>query len=510
MALAYLLHNMNHPHNSSIKAFSSQAFIVDHGMRPESAREAIQVQHNLHTLGIPSTILNITLRREQKNESMARVFRYQKIITAARRLGIHQLFLGHHHDDQMETILMRFTKGESPDLRAFRGMPLRSPTPYMGTTLGGQPFVLRKPRYGLSVAPSAWMYSSSEDGTECLRPLLKFTKAQLVATCEHFGVPFVSDRTNFDPTYTLRNAVRYLRSHKKLPRALQDESLQRLHSGAIHQLDRTYEAAKHFAQKMQITHRYRESGMLNVSFREPQPDMDDDELHGACLAIARLCDLTSPINKDFLALELSPTTTRSILNLLSGAGVSDQESGKEPHLLVDKVDFRPISVGEKIISKGTQALQVSRQAMRRSEVIANIQPLTFDTVQPDGVCHSTWLCWDYRFFIRIRTPNLPAIKKANLIIRPYHPEDVAGVRKQLQESGEWTAFEERLELCAPGHVRYTMPVIVSNEQVVAFPTCDLKLDDHLPYQWQVAIPHHQRSVDFFWPEPGTESQSNIF
>ncbi|KAJ9657560.1 hypothetical protein H2198_004206 [Neophaeococcomyces mojaviensis] len=525
MALAHLLHNMDHPYNPGTKAFSSHAFIVDHEMRPESGKEASQVQHNLRSLGMCSTILNIravkttncneNLPRESqgKTETVARVLRYHAIVKAARRNGISQLFLGHHHDDQMETILMKLVMQEISSSRAFVGIPSRAPAPYSSQIFGGHPLVHHTSRFGLHIKSTTMSTSFHEDGIECIRPLLAFTKDQLVATCKIFDIPFVSDRTNHDPTYTLRNAIRHLRSHARLPRALQDTVLQKLQASAIQKADCTYEAAKQFSQKMQILHRYPESGMATVSFGELPGHMTDDELRAASLAMARLSELVSPISKDILPLELPPTTTKSILNMSLGLGAStpDQSNSKVPHCLVSKVDFRsaPAAVNRKIAHKSTQVLQVSRQAMRRAEIIANTQSFVFEPSHlPNKYC-STWLCWDWRFWIQVKTRDIVATQNAKLTIRPYRPEDVASVRKRLQEKGEWIRFEQMLNVCAPGHVRYTMPVLVSGDQVVAFPTCDIQLVDSLPFQWNVAYPHSQRSVDFFWPDSARQSQQDI-
>lgn len=65
----------------------------------------------------------------------------------------------------------------------------------------------------------------STGGISICRPLLGFPKSNLVATCEANNVPFVTDKTNFDPTLTPRNAIRSLLAESRLPRALQPPSI---------------------------------------------------------------------------------------------------------------------------------------------------------------------------------------------------------------------------------------------------------------------------------------------
>lgn len=57
------------------------------------------------------------------------------------------------------------------------------------------------------------------------RPFLPFPKARLISTCQSNNIPFVTDTTNFDPTFSARNAIRHLFSHYALPKALREDSL---------------------------------------------------------------------------------------------------------------------------------------------------------------------------------------------------------------------------------------------------------------------------------------------
>lgn len=82
-------------------------------------------------------------------------------------------------------------------------------------------------------------------GVQILRPFLDFTKADLVATCENYGVQWFEDTTNHDPTLTMRNAIRHLMHHHALPRALQTDRIVNLSK----KLRQKAEVLTHLARK---------------------------------------------------------------------------------------------------------------------------------------------------------------------------------------------------------------------------------------------------------------------
>ena len=85
--------------------------IVDHGLRPESASEALYVADLVRQWGLCAQI--IPWKHSQGKEvgsgvmELARQARYRLMAYACASLGIEHLFVGHHGDDVMETISMR-------------------------------------------------------------------------------------------------------------------------------------------------------------------------------------------------------------------------------------------------------------------------------------------------------------------------------------------------------------------------------------------------------------------
>ncbi|KAI9220546.1 hypothetical protein BC828DRAFT_383276 [Blastocladiella britannica] len=183
MALAMLLHKY--------APGRVHAVIVDHGLRPESATEAARVASQLQAAGIPATVETVQWGEAAGTvplaempaaqiEERARIQRYRALGAACRRLGARLLFMGHHADDQAETIVYRLAR--SSGLGGLRGMV---------ANMGEFPVVVHPRDADLRV----------------VRPFLAVPKTRLVASCERLGVNVVHDPMNDDPRFQ-RNVLR--------------------------------------------------------------------------------------------------------------------------------------------------------------------------------------------------------------------------------------------------------------------------------------------------------------
>lgn len=97
------------------------ALIVDHGLRAESAQEAARVAGWMRAQAIECAVLR--WRREDAEpadrpaprprglQAAARDARYRLLVDYCRAQGIAHLLLGHHRDDQAETVAMRRERG---------------------------------------------------------------------------------------------------------------------------------------------------------------------------------------------------------------------------------------------------------------------------------------------------------------------------------------------------------------------------------------------------------------
>lgn len=130
------------------------ALIVDHGLRTESAAEALYVGELCQKLGVPYTVLTwqhppVTSRLQEK----ARRARYQLLSDWCKANHYQYLLLAHHADDVLETFMMRLSKGSSlkglcalKSIRDMYGITLVRPflsVPHdvLRTVLEGHPYV---------------------------------------------------------------------------------------------------------------------------------------------------------------------------------------------------------------------------------------------------------------------------------------------------------------------------------------------------------------------------------
>ncbi len=91
---------------------AAHALIVDHGLRPEAAREAASTQAALHRRGIAADVLALGLGAA--NAARARTARLGALEAACARLGLLHLLLAHHALDQAETCVIRALDGSGP------------------------------------------------------------------------------------------------------------------------------------------------------------------------------------------------------------------------------------------------------------------------------------------------------------------------------------------------------------------------------------------------------------
>lgn len=88
------------------------ALIVDHGLRADSAAEAQLTSRRLAAFGVAARILTLHgLLPGPGLAARARTARYAALIEAAAAEGLSDLVLGHHAQDQAETVMIRTQSG---------------------------------------------------------------------------------------------------------------------------------------------------------------------------------------------------------------------------------------------------------------------------------------------------------------------------------------------------------------------------------------------------------------
>ncbi|WP_456718910.1 MULTISPECIES: tRNA lysidine(34) synthetase TilS [unclassified Bradyrhizobium] len=143
------------------------AVTVDHGLRPEAAREARDVKRLARSLDLPHHTLRWSGPKPSTGvPAAAREARYGLLAQAARKHGATHIVTAHTRDDQAETLLMRMLRGSGVA--------------------------------GLS----AMARETERDGIMLTRPLLDISKARLIATLKKARIGFADDPTNRDPSFT--------------------------------------------------------------------------------------------------------------------------------------------------------------------------------------------------------------------------------------------------------------------------------------------------------------------
>jgi len=106
LALAFLAHRW-----VAARGGSLLALIVDHGLRPGSADEAVRVRDRLTGVGIAARVLALHLAPGPALQARARTARLGALLEACAGEARPWLLLGHHAHDQAETLLARALAG---------------------------------------------------------------------------------------------------------------------------------------------------------------------------------------------------------------------------------------------------------------------------------------------------------------------------------------------------------------------------------------------------------------
>ena len=146
------------------------AVTIDHGLRPESAREALAVKRLAKALGVSHRTLRWQGPKPKTGlQQAARTARYLLLADAARKAGARHVLTAHTRDDQAETVLIRLARGS-------------------GVT---------------GLAAMARVSSVPGEGEiTLLRPFLEIPKSRLLTTLRAAQIPYADDPSNRDPRFT--------------------------------------------------------------------------------------------------------------------------------------------------------------------------------------------------------------------------------------------------------------------------------------------------------------------
>ncbi len=145
----------------------------------EAAEDAEFVRQEAAGRGIPATILSYDVpayrdRQRLSSQDAAHRIRYALFLQVAKEVGAARLAVAHHRDDRVETVLLNILRGTGPE--GLRGME----------------------------AQRRW---TRKEGLFIIRPLLDFSREEILEFLKAEGIPHRLDRSNLKPVY-LRNKVR--------------------------------------------------------------------------------------------------------------------------------------------------------------------------------------------------------------------------------------------------------------------------------------------------------------
>jgi len=148
--------------------------LIDHGLRADSCREGKAVKSLLKKKNINLTILKNKKKINKNIQSQARDVRYKLLLNFCNKKKIKFILTGHHRDDQIETFLIRLSRGS-----------------------------------GIQGLSSMKKVSSLDSRTKLIRPLLDEKKETLAIIAKKYFGKIFKDPSNNNQKY-LRTKIRDL------------------------------------------------------------------------------------------------------------------------------------------------------------------------------------------------------------------------------------------------------------------------------------------------------------
>ena len=162
------------------KSIKVYYFLVDHKLRNNSSEEASFVKKLLKKLSIKLSILKWNGKKPKNNiQSIARTKRYTLLNKQSKKLNINYILLGHHRDDLIENFFIRMLRGSG-----LNGM-------------------------------LSFDERSEFKKINLIRPLIKFSKQDLVYISKKIFDTFVEDPSNENENFKrvkIRNLIETLKS----------------------------------------------------------------------------------------------------------------------------------------------------------------------------------------------------------------------------------------------------------------------------------------------------------
>lgn len=362
---------------------------------------------------------------------------------------------------------------------------------------------------------------TSTGGILICRPLLSFPKTRLIDTCNENNIPFVTDPTNFDPTLTPRNAIRSLLSSKRLPRALEPPSILSLIQRSRGLVREATEASDQLLEECRVLEFNGRAGAMVVRFPS-SPEQTEDaagdektsrtrQIQIQAMTLRRMTELISPFPENHFPL-------RSFEKFVERVFPSDhhhhplktqRQQLRRQAFTVGGAMFRPVvntatNDPNTTTTTNNNTWLLCRQPYMRHRLPEVRLDVPVPVPQQEGTkpssspyMYTPWTLWDNRYWFRLKlVPNqnqkhgdvAVAVTDTSqpqtipIAIRPFQPIDLQKIHQFLKQSSpsspsstDIDELQQKLSNSAPGHIRFTLPMLTITEQPLALPTLDIRI-----------------------------------
>lgn len=457
--------------------------------------------------GLPAEVLRLSWPHgvaplELSNfETQARRLRYQSLGMACLRSNIRTLLLAHHEDDQAETILSRIAAGKIG--RGLRGVKAEAGIPechgLFGVDQGGEEIEEddNGADEGRPTLPFNRVAGISSSGVQILRPLLDFSKEALLATCIRSNVPWFHDKTNDDPTLTLRNTLRHLLKGGHLPQALRKDRMLELSKRVEISLQRHQQDAEQTFSRLGVKALDLRSGRLIIELPDLSHTFSCDHhspgafpQHTSLLSLrvllTHLARTVSP-QRDVLGQTLNKITERVINSSVGNTASRRRFTG-------GGIEWTPISQqieakrGEGFRYYHDRLWSLSRELPRRDSLLPLCLWQSSHSTAPQvgtencPLPFGTWQLFDGRFWLRVWDSS-----QSEVCARFPRETELNEFLKSLPERFR-NGLQRTLKQSAPHKSRRTLTALASpgNGPLLALPTFNAQLPETRGFlKWQV-------------------------
>ena len=239
--------------------------LVDHGIRIGSSKEAENVKKLLKKKGINLIILKNKKKINKNIQSQAREIRYQLLLNFCKKYKIKFIMTGHHRDDQIETFLIRLSRGS-----------------------------------GVQGLSSMSKVSSLNNATKLFRPLLDEKKKDLASLAKYYFGKIFKDPSNTNQKY-LRTKIRNIVKQFEKNGIKHDRII-----NSINNLASTRDTLNFYIQRIEKTCLTKKDNTISINLKKFF--LENNEIQ---LKIFSNC--IKKISKNYY-----PPRAKKVLNLLSG------------------------------------------------------------------------------------------------------------------------------------------------------------------------------------------------